>query len=89
MINLEAVNVVMLIFGGVTSFSAGLIVGTWRVSTLVHRVDDHERRLANMEKCVSVTFNRLHGRIDDLMLLVGADPSKFRKEHRGEYGESS
>ena len=42
-----------------------------------------------MEKCVSVTFNRLHDRIDDLMLLVGADPSKFRKEHRGEYGESS
>ena len=81
-VNAEGINVVMLILGGVTSFSAGLIVGTWRLSTLVHRVDDHERRLSGMEKCVSVTFTRLHDRIDDLMLLVGADPAKFRKERR-------
>ena len=83
MLDVEMINVVMLILGGVTSFSAGLIVGTWRVSTLVHRVDDHERRLTGMEKCVSVTFTRLHDRIDDLMLLVGADPQMFRKERRG------
>ena len=89
MINLEAVNVVMLIFGGVTSFSAWFDCRDMARVNAGASVDDHERRLANMEKCVSVTFNRLHDRIDDLMLLVGADPSKFRKEHRGEYGESS
>lgn len=86
MLDVEMINVVMLILGGVTSFSAGLIVGTWRVSTLVHRVDDHERRLSSMEKYVSVTFTRLHDRIDDLMLLVGADPQMFRKERRADDG---
>lgn len=64
------------------SFVGGLIVGTWTVSAKIHQLADHEKRLARLERCIETKLDRLHERIDDLMVMVGADPAKFRKDHR-------
>ena len=64
------------------SLVGGLIVGTWTVSAKMHQLADHEKRLARLERCIETKLDRLHERIDDLMVMVGADPAKFRKDHR-------
>ena len=64
------------------SFVGGLIVNTWTVSAKMHQLADHEKRLARLERCIETKLDRLHERIDDLMVMVGADPAKFRKDHR-------
>ena len=64
------------------SFVGGLIVGTWTVSAKMHQLADHEKRLARLERCIETKLDRLHERIDDLMVMGGADPAKFRKDHR-------
>ena len=68
------------------SFVGGLIVGTWTVSAKMHQLADHEKRLARLERCIETKLDRLHERIDDLMVMVGADPAKFRKDHRPDRG---
>jgi len=78
----ESINVGLLLAGAVTSFVGGLVVGTWTVSAKMHMLSDHEKRLSRLEHCIERKLDRLHERIDALMILAGEDPAKVRRDNR-------
>ena len=77
-------DVVGKIGAAVISFIGGLVVGVWTVSAKMHQLQDHEKRLSRLEHCIEQKLDRLHERIDDLMVMGGMDPSRVRREHRRE-----
>ena len=82
MVDHESINVGLLLAGAVTSFVGGLVVGTWTVSAKMHMLSDHEKRLSRLEHCIEQKLDRLHERIDALMILAGEDPAKVRRDNR-------
>lgn len=84
MVGADDINLGMMLIGAGSSFVGGLIVGTWAVSAKMHMLADHEKRLSRLEHCIEQKLDRLHERIDDLMVGVGMDPNRIRREHRRE-----
>ena len=82
MVDHESINVGLLLAGAATSFVGGLVVGTWAVSAKMHMLSDHEKRLSRLEHCIEQKLDRLHERIDDLMVGAGMDPTRVRRDYR-------
>lgn len=75
-------DVVGKIGAAVISFIGGLVVGVWTVSAKMHQLQDHEKRLSRLEHCIEQKLDRLHERIDDLMVMGGMDPNRVRRNRR-------
>lgn len=80
--DVSGLDIIGKVLVAVAAFVSGVVTGTWTVSAKMHQLADHEKRLARLERCIETKLDRLHERIDDLMVMVGADPAKFRHEHR-------
>ena len=80
--DVSGLDIIGKVLVAVAAFVSGVVTGTWTVSAKMHQLADHEKRLARLERCIETKLDRLHERIDDLMVMVGADPAKFRKDHR-------
>lgn len=78
----DEINLAMLLLGAVCSFVGGLIVGTWAVSAKMHLLTDLDKRVTRLEGCIERKLDRLHERIDALMILAGEDPAKVRRDNR-------
>lgn len=78
----DEINLAMLLLGAVGSFVGGLIVGTWTVSAKLHLLADLDKRVSRLEGCIERKLDRLHERIDALMILAGEDPAKVRRDGR-------
>jgi CHASE1-domain containing sensor protein len=81
-VDVSGLDIIGKVLVAVAAFVSGVVTGTWTVSAKMHQLADHEKRLARLERCIETKLDRLHERIDDLMVMVGADPAKFRHEHR-------
>ena len=81
-------DVVGKIGAAALSFIGGLVVGVWTVSAKMHQLQDHEKRLSRLEHCIEQKLDRLHERIDDLMVMGGMDPNRVRRDRRHEPDDS-
>lgn len=78
----DDINLGLLVLGAASSFVGGLIVGTWAVSAKMHMLSDLDKRVTRLEGCIERKLDRLHERIDALMILAGEDPAKVRRDNR-------